>query len=487
MALTRKLSPSALLFSCFLGFGLTILFITGCAGDSAAPAPPEEVLSSEGVLATTGSGYENDAILMQGFYWDSFNESGEGDWWDLVSSRVPELAEAGVTAIWLPPSQKSAHSPSMGYDPYDFFDQGSYPQKGRTETYFGSRQELQNLIANAHQHGMDVYADLVYNHMSGGAAESNPITGETSYTNFVPLSGEYQFDYNNFHPSQYSVEDEGSFGGFPDLDHDNPDTYAMVAKHILWLKNEIGYDGWRFDYVKGYAPSLVSALQDTAGGFAIGEFYDGDVNKVLDWLAAAGDSLHAFDFPLFFRLQQMCNTTGGGFDMEQLWQGGLLFRRPGQSVSFAENHDTDKDNPIITDKMMAYAYIMTHEGIPTIFWRDYYNYSLARVGEPNGIYRLMWVRKTLARGSTDLLFSNDDVYVVQRDGDPGLLLGLNDDPQVSKRVRITTAWPDQSLQLVAHRGSGSPEGEITSDADGVVTITIPPRGYVIYGPGNYTL
>ena len=41
------------------------------------------------------------------------------------------------------------------------------------------------------------------------------------------------------------------------------------------------------------------------------------------------------------------------------------------------NHDTDL---IVTDKMMAYAFIMTYQGYPCIFWEDYYNYGLATGG-----------------------------------------------------------------------------------------------------------
>ncbi|MGK7369599.1 MAG: hypothetical protein ACNS64_05245, partial [Candidatus Halalkalibacterium sp. M3_1C_030] len=117
-------------------FGLAV----GCVDK-----PEDTNLAPRAPLASNESNFSKTGILMQGFYWDSFIESGAGNWWDFVREKLPELAEAGITEIWLPPAQKSNHSPSMGYDPYDYFDLGEFPQKGRVETYFGSRSELQQL------------------------------------------------------------------------------------------------------------------------------------------------------------------------------------------------------------------------------------------------------------------------------------------------------------------------------------------------------
>jgi alpha-amylase len=64
---------------------------------------------------------------------------------------------------------------SMGYDPTDYFDFGNYNQNGTIETRFGSKTELVNLITKAHTENIQVYADIVLNHNSGGQLENNPI------------------------------------------------------------------------------------------------------------------------------------------------------------------------------------------------------------------------------------------------------------------------------------------------------------------------
>ena len=346
----EKQTQPETMYRYFLGSTLILISIclyavTGCTDEG-----KEAVIAPREPIASTGSNFSDTDILMQGFYWDSFNESGAGNWWDFVRQKLPELADAGVTEIWLPPAQKSNHTPSMGYDPFDYFDLGEFTQKGRTETYFGSRTELENLIDRAHELGIKVYADIVFNHMSGGDIEWNPNANASTYTDFNPASGRFAFDYSNFHPSTFATSDAGSFGGFPDLAHANPSTMDVLKENLDWLRNEIGYDGWRFDYVKGFSPAVVEELQASSGGEAIGEYYDGNKSLVMEWLENSGGSTSAFDFPQFFILQQMCNNRSGAFDMEKLWGSGLHFTMPERSVTFAENHDTDKDDPIVHDK-----------------------------------------------------------------------------------------------------------------------------------------
>ena len=58
-----------------------------------------------------------------------------------------------------------------------------------------------------------------------------------------------------------------------------------------------------------------------------------------------------------------------------------MWDRPAQAVTFVENHDVVRDTPIINDKLLAYAFILTHEGYPCVFWQDYFNWDLAPAGQ----------------------------------------------------------------------------------------------------------
>lgn len=108
-------------------------------------------------------------VIMQAFYWDCpKSENREFEWWNLLKSRIPSLGKVGFTALWLPPASKAANigGRSMGYDPYDYYDLGDIDQKGSTKTWFGSRDELIDLIRVAHENGMQVYADIVARRIS---------------------------------------------------------------------------------------------------------------------------------------------------------------------------------------------------------------------------------------------------------------------------------------------------------------------------------
>jgi alpha-amylase len=75
----------------------------------------------------------------------------------------------------------------------DYFDFGNYNQNGTTETRFGSKTELVSLISKAHSENIQVYADIVLNHNSGGQLENNPYTGTQTYTDFTGVaSGKFQ-------------------------------------------------------------------------------------------------------------------------------------------------------------------------------------------------------------------------------------------------------------------------------------------------------
>jgi alpha-amylase len=163
-------------------------------------------------------------VMLQAFYWDCPKaEDREHQWWAFIESKLPSIAQAGITALWLPPANKAASWKSMGYDPYDYYDLGEFIQKGGVRTWFGSKTELLDLIESAHSLGLQVYADLVFNHNSGAdAQELNPIDGQWRWTKFEPKSREFPRDWKCFHPSQYETWDGATFGDMPDLCHRAP-------------------------------------------------------------------------------------------------------------------------------------------------------------------------------------------------------------------------------------------------------------------------
>jgi alpha-amylase len=438
--------------------------------------------------------------MMQASYWDCPRlEQREHQWWDYLRGELPGLQAAGFTALWLPPVHKAASWDSMGYDPYDFYDLGEYDQKGGVPNWFGTRAQLEALIQAAHGARLQVYADLVLNHNSGAdAEETNPLDGSRRWTQFTPRSNRFPRDWPCFHPSPYETWDGETFGGMPDLCHRHPRVYSELIDYGRWLLETVGFDGFRYDCVKGYGGWMIRSLQELRalrGGqvfkpFGVGECWSG-TRRIVDWLdetnAWSDNPATAFDFELRWRFRDLCDTYG--YSLRALVAPGtLLSERPTQAVTFVENHDVVRQAPIVQDKILAYAFILTHEGYPCVFWQDYFNWKLAAPGRPDGIDALIKAHERYAGGSTRTLYLDDDLYVMQRDGHeamPGLLFVLNNRPEWNG-CWVQSRWTQTRLTPVAWRGRNDPGTPLDQWADdtGWVNVWAPPRGYSVYVPGG---
>ncbi len=109
-------------------------------------------------------------VMMQGWYWN-FPKTCDGyNWADTLQSKISILSNSGITYLWLPPtSRTSSGNCSNGYDPKDLFDLGINDDT----THFGSRAQLDYLITSLATAGINVVADVVYNHRDGGKPENN--------------------------------------------------------------------------------------------------------------------------------------------------------------------------------------------------------------------------------------------------------------------------------------------------------------------------
>jgi alpha-amylase len=163
-----------------------------------------------------------------------------------------------------------------------------------------------------------------------------------------------------------------------------------------------------------------------------------------------------------------------------------MWDRPASAVTFVENHDVVRDSPIINDKLLAYAFILTHEGYPCVFWQDYFNWDLAQPGSHNGINALIKVHEQNAIGSTEVLFVDDDLYIMQRSGlgsQSGLIFVLNNRSSWNGTL-VQTQWRNTRFIPGAWRGhdnSGVPAEKWTNES-GAVDFWAPPRGYAVYLP-----
>lgn len=439
---------------------------------------------------------------MQAFYWDCPKlEDKEFQWWVFLQGEIKTLSETGFTALWLPPACKAANmgGMSMGYDPYDYYDLGDINQKDSLPTWFGTKLQLEDLIKEIHLQDMQVYADMVLNHTNGADEEEiNEFDGIKRWTKYNTGSRKFIRDWKCYHPSYFERTDDEAFEGMPDLCHRNPYVYSELMEYARWLIEEIGFDGLRYDFVKGYGTWIITAILErlyhkngntSFSPFGVGEYWDDDI-YITQWLKETNsfstNPVTAFDFPLRGRLKDLCDSYG--FSLKTLIEKGTLITDglDAWAVTFVENHDIVRTDPIVNDKMLAYSYILTHQGYPCVFWQDYYNWNLAQEGGTNGIAALVKVHEQYAGGNTDILYCDDDLYIMQRHGNDkqkGLVFVLNNAARWNGRL-IDTQWASTMFIPLAWWGRDNPDTpeEKWTDGIGAAEFWAPPRGYVVYGP-----
>lgn len=428
-------------------------------------------------LSKYSSGTE---VMMQAFYWDV---PEGGTWYDKINAKVSSWSSVGINKIWLPaPGKAASGGGSMGYDPYDYFDVGEFDQKGSTETRFGSKSELEALLKVIHDNKMTAIADIVINHNFGGDKEITPSHGE-QYTKFNPKSGKFLRTYKDFVPFNGN-SDEGETGFGENLDLSNTRVQNELwgsTTSVAQFYKSLGYDGWRFDYVKGFKPERVKQWNEATGNmFSVGEYFErGDINKLKAWVEDSNSP--AFDF---VNLDNMEKAFDSQRDLSYLTKNALFKIYPSKAVTFVSNHDIDdrglKESEYIAtrNKMLAYAFIMTHPGLPTVFYSDY-EYKL----DKNELNNLIKINKSLAKGDYKILFSNQYEYIMRREGDgtnPGLIIYINLTSN-AKTHSVLSNWKSQKILDYSYHVKYTSEDQVpTTDATGLATLTCPGNSYTIW-------
>gem|GEM_PF-39662 len=444
---------------------------------------------------------EINGVMLQAFYWNVPQATPAGSWWKNLEQKADEFAGAGFTAIWLPPPYKGAAGAlDVGYGVYDRYDLGEFEQKGGIATRYGTLADLKSAIGSLKSKHIQVYADVVMNHMMG-ADQNDQFTYSGQQfdvpTRFLfPGRGgkysSYAWQFYNFNGVQLgdgswrSWKGGWDFAPYPDawdnlmgceiryLDENNRDELVRWGK---WLTDTLDLDGYRLDAVKHIYTPFVNQWLDQVKGprFAVSEAEFYDLNNLKQYASATGGRTSLFDFPLHKVFADTLNPNGPG-DLRALRFAGFTEVNGPLSVSFVDNHDTDGSFPVIQQKMLAYAYMLLRaNGYPCVFYKDYYEYGLG-----DQIKQLMQIRRDHAYGPAWEHEETDaDVYIYSRAGNPqhvGLVLVLCDQDAPPKQVR--TPFGASRLQDL----TGNQSGEVVTDQLGNGTFPVKAHSYSAWSP-----
>jgi alpha-amylase len=407
-------------------------------------------------------------------------------WWDHLAGQAADFKRCGFSAVLLPPVCKSASGAAPdadGYGLYDNYDIGSKNQVYNRPTRYGDDERLRRMVGVMHACGLDVYADVVMHQYDGGNNGTYRYLGSDGKTpnGRFPKHPSCFVGAPPMVPVDPVANPEGNFG-FGDMVsylHSIPANYMLdgAIDAADWLTRTLDVEGYRIDDVKGMAIVPVREVlnaKSMAGRFAVGEYFDGNASALRWWVWDSGMAARCsvFDFTLHWTIQAMCNNSSRWF-MGQLQGAGYIAVDPMKAVTFVDNPDTDLSDGenVIWNKLLGYALILTAEGYPSVYYKDY-SPDPGCYGLKPAIDNLIWIHENLAFGATLTRWGNDaQVYIFERQGYPGLLVALNNDQSNSHTRTVQTSF-GANVQL--HDYSGH-HVDVWTNASGSVTVTVPPN------------
>jgi alpha-glucosidase len=204
--------------------------------------------------AVEGAQWWRSGVIYQ-IYPRSFADANGDGMGDLkgITQRLSSLASLGIDAVWLSPFYRSPQK-DAGYDVSDYVN---------VDPLFGSLEDFDEMVTEAHRLSLRVMIDLVPNHSSSEhewfqrALKAAPGSKERSYYHFKDGRGENgELPPNNwqsmFGGPAWTRVDDGQWyvhlfdSSQPDLNWENPVVREEFEKILrFWLDR--GVDGFRVD------------------------------------------------------------------------------------------------------------------------------------------------------------------------------------------------------------------------------------------------
>lgn len=309
--------------------------------------------------------------------------------WAELTQKMPEIAEAGYTSLWLPPPAKAGSVYSVGYDLFDPFDLGDKNQRGTVRTKYGTKEQLLQVVEVAHRFGIRVYFDNIMNHRGFDIPGLNASTPTNLYPGMVPgdfhlkQNGNYYVNWPNVSNWNYVDEvqrqplfglvDIANEGGANNLnfgttlfstaakpilvrqptnttyymDTNQPyiaspwrpfngtngdpvaeDVNAYLIRAAMWTMAETRCDGFRFDAVKHVPATFFGSTSSDSAG------YTGAIQTMFDYVHGYGTNVTGNGYV------EADDNRSSCFDSEAARNDALLFgEHLGEPPSYQEYLD----------------------------------------------------------------------------------------------------------------------------------------------------
>ena len=306
-----------------------------------------------------------------------------------ISSHLDYIADLGVTAIWLNPTQEND------------MESGSYHGYAITDYYqidrrFGSNEDFCALVEKAHERNLKVVMDMIFNHCGSEnyLFKDKPSKEWFNYhSNYVQTSFKTA-SVMDIHASAFEkkIATDGWFTSvMPDFNQRNRHVVRYLIQSSIWWIEYAGINGIRqdthpyadFDFMSQWCKEV---LDEYPYFNIVGETWLNSNVLVSYWqkdskLAAPLNSNlpTVMDFPLQALMNQAFDEEtgewgGGLYKLYDYQTQDLVYANPMNLLTFLDNHDTSRFAQ--TDEMaknlkrykQAMVFLLTTRGIPQIYY-----------------------------------------------------------------------------------------------------------------------
>ena len=306
-----------------------------------------------------------------------------------ISSHLDYIADLGVTAIWLNPTQEND------------MESGSYHGYAITDYYqidrrFGSNEDFCALVEKAHEKNLEVVMDMIFNHCGSEnyLFKDKPSKEWFNYhSNYVQTSFKTA-SVMDIHASAFEkkIATDGWFTSvMPDFNQRNRHVVRYLIQSSIWWIEYAGINGIRqdthpyadFDFMSQWCKEV---LDEYPYFNIVGETWLNSNVLVSYWqkdskLAAPLNSNlpTVMDFPLQALINQAFDEEtgewgGGLYKLYDYQTQDLVYANPMNLLTFLDNHDTSRFAQ--TDEMaknlkrykQAMVFLLTTRGIPQIYY-----------------------------------------------------------------------------------------------------------------------
>ncbi len=378
---------------------LILLALTACIPSGATtptveptltPAPVETPAPTPTPESVPAGPWWSDTVFYEVFV-RSFKDS-DGDGVGDINGLIEKLdylndgdpgttADLGVTGIWLMPIMES---PSYhGYDVVDYY---------AVDQEYGTQEDFQHLMEEAHKRGIRVIVDLVLNHTGRDHPWFNASdSGEADYRDWYVWAGEAPNYKGPWGQQVWYAGRDGYYyavfwSGMPDLNLENPKVTAEIENITRFWLEDMNVDGFRLDAIRHFVengpaqentPATHAWLQAfhqsykniEPQAFTVGEAWT-DTSHVVDYI---GDEVDiAFEFDLAEAFLTAANGPLGSAPANHL-ELVLSSYPPGQYGVFLTNHDQNRVMSVLKDVQkakLAAVMMLTAPGVPFIYYGE---------------------------------------------------------------------------------------------------------------------